>query len=296
MAKRTLTAEQAAASRRRRARHLEDAVRALLASEGWARWVRVRSRNGLSRYSWFNQVQIAAQRPDATYVCGRGDWRRLGYDLADGQWRRPIWILAPFTGKQTETITDETGDAAELERRYRYFRAVKVYDRSQVRPIDGAEPVDLAAPGEPLAGDSHAHLLAPLGALAESLGYRVVARALGRDGAQGWCDRRAREIVVNSQRPANARVRILVHELAHAHPAGQLDYEHFTREHAEVLVDTVTYVVCGQIGLDVAGESVPYVASWGEHGALQAVHTFAETVDAVASAIEDAVASARDRR
>jgi hypothetical protein len=86
-------------------------------------------------------------------------------------------------------------------------------------------------------------------------------------------------------------VRILVHELAHAHPAGQLDYEHFTREHAEVLVDTVTYVVCGQIGLDVASESVPYVASWGEHGALQAVHTFAETLDAVASAIEDAVAN-----
>ena len=100
MAKRTLTAEQAAASRRRRAQHLEDAVRALLASEGWARWVRVRSPNGLSRYSWFNQVQIAAQRPDATYVCGRGDWRRLGYDLADGQWRRPIWILAPLPARR----------------------------------------------------------------------------------------------------------------------------------------------------------------------------------------------------
>jgi hypothetical protein len=92
----------------------------------------------------------------------------------------------PFTGTQTETITD-TPDAviAEVERRYRYFRAVKVYDRFQVRPIDGAEPVDLAPPGEPLAGDSHAHLLAPLGALVQSLGYRVVARALGRDGAQG---------------------------------------------------------------------------------------------------------------
>src|SRR5215212_2655137 len=38
MGKRILTAEQAAASRRRRAQHLEDAVRALLESEGWARW------------------------------------------------------------------------------------------------------------------------------------------------------------------------------------------------------------------------------------------------------------------
>ena len=38
MGKRILTAEQAAASRRRRAQHLEDAVRALLESKGWARW------------------------------------------------------------------------------------------------------------------------------------------------------------------------------------------------------------------------------------------------------------------
>ena len=76
MGKRTMTPRQAAASRKRRAEHLEAAVRALLGSEGWARWVRVRSRNGLARYSWFNQVQIAAQRPDATYVSGRGDWRK----------------------------------------------------------------------------------------------------------------------------------------------------------------------------------------------------------------------------
>ena len=114
---------------------------------------------------------------------------------------------------RTETVeADRTGET-EIERRYRYFRAVKVYDRAQVRPSDGAQPVDLRPPGEPLTGDSHAHLLAPLCALAQSLGYRVTARELDPDGAQGWGDPVTREIVVNSQRPANARVRILVHEL-----------------------------------------------------------------------------------
>jgi hypothetical protein len=257
--------------------------------------VRVRSRNGLSRYSWFNQVQIAAQRPDASYVCGRGDWRKLGYELATGQWRQPIWILAPFTGKRTETVEDDGNGETAMERRYRYFRAVKVYDRAQVKPIDGAQPVDLQPPGQPLTGDSHVHLIAPLTALAQSLGYRVTARDLEPDGVQGWCDRQRREIVVNRRRPANARVRILVHELAHAHPAGQLDYEHYSREQAEVLVDTVTYVVCGQLGLNVEAESIPYVASWGEHGVLEAVHTFAATIDAVASAIEAAIAPTERR-
>ena len=62
---------------------------------------------------------------------------------------------------------------------------------------------------------------------------------------------------------------MLVHELAHALGVG---YEQFGRERAEVIVDTVTFVVCGSAGLDVGGESIPYVAGWGEDGALEAMH------------------------
>jgi len=32
----------------------------------------------------------------------------------------------------------------------------------------------------------------------------------------------------------------------------------------------VTFVVCRAVGLQVDGESVPYVAGWGEGGALDA--------------------------
>jgi hypothetical protein len=56
-----------------------------------------------------------------------------------------------------------------------------------------------------------------------------------------------------------------------------------------VLVDCVTYVVCSSVGLDVGGESIPYVAGWGEDGALDAIREFAETVDAIARRIEDAL-------
>jgi hypothetical protein len=34
----------------------------------------------------------------------------------------------------------------------------------------------------------------------------------------------------------------------------------YGRQRAEVLVDTVTHIVCGSVGLDVSGSSVPYVA------------------------------------
>jgi len=46
-----------------------------------------------------------------------------------------------------------------------------------------------------------------------------------------------------------------------------------------VLVDSVTYIVCGSAGLDVSGESIPYIAGWGEDGALDAIRQYAETAD-----------------
>ena len=63
--------EQERAERREQDRETMDAAtRALLDSEGWRRWVMVRSRNGLSRYSFGNQLLIAMQYPEATYVAG----------------------------------------------------------------------------------------------------------------------------------------------------------------------------------------------------------------------------------
>src|SRR4051794_27271472 len=53
---------------------LEQAARALLTSEGWQRWVKVRATNGLARYSLRNQWLIAldchARGITPTYVAG----------------------------------------------------------------------------------------------------------------------------------------------------------------------------------------------------------------------------------
>jgi hypothetical protein len=64
-----------------------------------------------------------------------------------------------------------------------------------------------------------------------------------------------------------------------------------------VIVDTTTLVVLSEVGLDVSGETIPYVAGWGETGALEAVTEFAQLIDGlarrVAQAIEDAGADPR---
>ena len=85
-----------------------------------------------------------------------------------------------------------------------------MFELSQTDPLPGVEPVSLRPPCEPLTGDSHAHLLAPLQAFAQSLGY-VVSFERIEGSAGGWCDPQNKRIVVDSDVPANAQLRTLIH-------------------------------------------------------------------------------------
>src|ERR1700730_3802456 len=95
MASRKLTEAERAERRQADRDRLEQAARALLSSEGWQRWVRVRSTTGLSRYSFHNQLLIAMQHPDATYVAGFRAFLDLNRCVRTGE--RAIRILAPMS-------------------------------------------------------------------------------------------------------------------------------------------------------------------------------------------------------
>jgi antirestriction protein ArdC len=214
---------------------------------------------------------------EPAHIAGFRTWLKLGRCVRKGE--RALRILAPVTVKERDVHGEETGE-------YRvFFRTAFVFELSQTEPLPGAESVLLEPPSQPLTGDSHACLLKQLEEFAHSLGYSVSYEEIP-GSAGGWCDANANLIAIDSDVPANAKVRTLVHECAHA--LG-IDYERYTRAQAEVIVDTVTYVVCAGVGLAVDGESIPYVAGWGEDGALEVVSEFAETIDQIARRIEDAL-------
>jgi hypothetical protein len=278
--KRGLSQAERAERRRADRERLARAAEQLLSSEGWQRWVRVRSQAGLARLSLSNQLLVALARPDATFVAGFRGWLRFGYCVKKGE--RAIAIIAPRPVKERDRATgDETGETVML------FTTVFVFDRAQVAPIEGAEHAPLGPPCEPLTGDSHRHLIAPLRAFAGSLGFTVSFESI-EGSAGGWCDSRNRRIVVDADQPGNAQLRILVHETIHALGVG---YANHGRARAEVIVDTATHLVCSSVGLLVDGETIPYVAGWGEDGALKAVIEFARTIDELARQVEDVLAA-----
>jgi hypothetical protein len=75
---RRLSDEERNERRRADRERLQRSAEQLLSSEGWQRWVRIRSRHGLARLSLSNQLLVALARPDATFVAGFKAWLALG--------------------------------------------------------------------------------------------------------------------------------------------------------------------------------------------------------------------------
>jgi antirestriction protein ArdC len=270
-------AEQRDARRREQLEQLRQATSALLTSEGWQRWLRTRSR--FHRYSLRNTLLIAFQCPHATHVAGFRRWLELGRCVRKGE--KGIRILAPIRYRNSG---GEQADTSESEQRLVGFRLAAVFDVSQTEPLPGVEPAPLEPPGQPVSGDSHAHLLSPLEQHAATLGFTVQYEPL--HGRAGYCSSREKRVVVDSGLPANGKVATLVHELAHAHG---IDYSSYSRPDAELIVESVACIVCGSLGLDTRNESVPYLAGWNDHQAAERITLLAGTIDGIARTIERAL-------
>lgn len=250
------------------------AVRELRTSEGWMAWLQARAR--FHRYSAQNCMLIAMQLPEATRVAPLKIWNQLGRRVIRGERAIAINVY-----KGTYTVEDIDGKEKELPR---FQLRACLFDESQTDGEPLPEP-----PREPITGSSHARCLNPLMLLAGDLGYDVRMQMVpGR--ARGYCDSHNKIIVVEDTLPANAQVRVLVHEIAHALGIG---YAEHGRARAEVLVESITYIVCGAIGLDTSGESIPYVAGWDDDD-LESLEAFAHVVDDCARKIE-AVVLPRER-
>lgn len=252
---------------------LESAVRELMTSEGWVRWMR--SRAQFHSYSFNNTLLIAMQRPDATQVAGYKTWQKLGRQVLKGEKSIKIFAPMPITVRDDagEPVFDETGKPV----RRMAFKVVSVFDIAQT---DG-EPLP-EIPEVSIEGDEFADRLPELEGFAESIGCSVTYRELPGD-VGGYHDPSTKEVVVEARTSGNRKVRTLVHEIAHALGVG---YREYTRQDAEVIVESVSWIVCQGIGLDTSGEALPYIAGWGGASDLEAMRKFAETVDKVATKIE----------
>jgi hypothetical protein len=164
-------------------------------------------------------------------------------------------------------------------------------DRAQVDPLPPpAKPAPLEPPIAPITGDTLAWALPGLATIATDLGVDVVYESL-TEGYDGSYHPKSRRITINDRPSPNQQVAALVHELAHAladldrqDQDPQLDYAT-----GELVAESIAHIVCGFLGLDTSGNSIPYLASWSESAAHDAFGQIAALVDRLAHRIEDSL-------
>jgi hypothetical protein len=274
-------AEYHKAQREEASQRLEDAVASLQTSDGFKAWLRARAM--FHNYSFNNQLLIIWQKEDATRVASAKVWRELERHIVKGE--KAIKVFAPIEW-HVECEPGELGakwnaKRMRFERKVTGFKLVPVFDVAQTdgEPLPHVDVADVD-------GDSHAHLEPRLVKFAKSLGYKVKTEKLD-GGVGGYCDSTRKLIVLGDHQSPNGRIRVLVHEIAHALGIG---YEKYGRAHAEVIVESATYIVLSGQGMATDLSSVPYVAGWGNGNGAEAVRDFAGTIDEVASKIESALA------
>jgi hypothetical protein len=188
------------------------AVQALKSSDGWRSWLRTRSK--FHNYSFTNQLLIAMQRPETTYVTGFRKWLELGYCVRRGEKALYIWMPVPPSRKAIAEWEAAGADKDKDKRPRTRFRMGPVFDRSQVDPLPApAVAAVLELPISPIDGDDLEWTVAPLTALASESGCSVYTELLA-DGV-GGLQLRPPPHRDQRQEPINQRAKTLVHELSH---------------------------------------------------------------------------------
>jgi antirestriction protein ArdC len=274
---------------------MADSIEALRSSEGWQRWLTVRRH--FRTYSLHNQLLIAHQRPGSTRVAGFRAWLGLGYAVRKGERGIRIWAPCPPSAKRLAEWRQAGADPAEKPPTY--FRLVTVFDRSQVDPLPDfpGGPIDLDPPIEPVAGEGLAHLLEPLTEFGEQIGSPVAIQSVP-GAASGYYEPATGRIVIDvidEQFSANAQVATVIHELAHALVRCDRSEEDPELSYAEeeVVVESAAFTVCGAVGLDTSGFSVPYLTGGSERAdGAEAIQRYAALIDRLAGRLEDAALGA----
>ncbi len=263
------------------------AVEALTSSEGWTAWLA--SRRHFHAYSLANQLLLAMQCPTATRVAGFRAWLKLGYCVRRGETALRIWVPVPPSKKTLEAWRAAGADSREKPRTH--FKLGPVFDRSQVQELPPpAQPVPLDPPIRDIDGGDLAWTWPLLVGLASAIGSEVIVEAIPR-GAGGFYVPETQCISNNEANTVNHQVKTLIHELGHALLRAEVDVDDspFSYSEEELVVESVAFTVCGSIGLDTSGYSIPYLASWSQTTSLDTIEQAARTIDRLAKRIEDAV-------
>lgn len=237
-------------------------------------------------YSFNNQLLIHLQNPDATFVAPLRKFSQMGYKVNKGS--KSIKILIPlfnkivqikdndnsYTTKYEYQLTDEekkifkdkSDDRITLHKeKLSRFKVGFVFDASQTNmPLDKVEE-ELYPTSNSLESKE---LLDVLIKTIYRDNYKVSFVDKIESGAKGYCKTDSNEIVVLDNLGSDMKLKVLIHEYAHAlshvHLINQnKDYKENQSKY-ESEAESIAYVVSNYLGINTKDSSLGYLYSWSK--------------------------------
>ncbi|MBQ8413097.1 MAG: hypothetical protein IJX12_05765 [Lachnospiraceae bacterium] len=231
-------------------------------------------------YSLNNQLLIAMQNPDATYVAGYRSWQN-NFERHVKQGEKAILIMAPVK-KYYEVETGEVdtrGEPIMKKQEYITFRPVYVFDVSQT---EGKEHPSIATRLDGKVDNFDDFMFS----LRAASPYSFNIMEMGGT-ANGLCNYATETISIRAGMSEAQTLKTAVHETAHARVHSMDDNK--GRRQKEVEAESIAYVVCNYFGLDTSDYSFGYVAGWAGDKDNEILRKSMETIRDEAYGIIDVV-------
>lgn len=240
---------------------VQKGVQSVLNHEDYQRYLDFVSH--LKSYSFYNTMLIFMQREDARIVQGLKAWNQMGRKVNKGE--KAIRILAPLISKKEVEVENEKGEKEIRQVNQVYgYRFVNVFD---VRQTSG-KPLP-KSPIQQVPANQMAELIYEDVKKAWSKHIPISEQPLNNDSLFGYYRRNSHEIVLNESKTTTEKLTTLIHEYAHSifhserHPLYQ-NYSQLDTSIKETQAESVSYVVCSQLGFDTSSFSFPYIALYAK--------------------------------
>ncbi|MGN9097593.1 YodL domain-containing protein [Flintibacter porci] len=283
---------------------IEQGIQELFESNKYRRYLSVMSR--FHRYSVNNTMLIYMQRPDATLVAGYNKWKnQFSRHVKRGEHGITIIAPTPYKKKIEEQKLDPDTKAPmldadgkviteEKEVEIPLFRPVKVFD---VRQTDGKPLPELASS---LSGNVQNYEVF-LEALRRSAPIPIEFEPMA-ENMDGYFSSEQQRIALRPGMSEVQTVSAAIHEIAHSklHDYAKAQEEAARsgdkeppkkkdRHTEEVEAESISYAVCQYYGIETAGNSFGYIASWSEGKELKELRASLETINKTAGELISAI-------
>lgn len=270
----------------------QEGIKDVFESEKYKNYLKVMSK--FHHYSFRNNLLIASQKPDATYVAGYQAWRtKFKRQVQRGEKGIEILGYTPYHRTETVQVKDKNGNPVfdvngEIKTEKRKvlipaFSPVNVFDVSQTK----GEPLPQLINELDGSVEAYNDLFNAIGSVSR---YKVEFEDI-KGGAKGYCDYLNKKIAINNGMSEVQNIKTLIHEITHADlhvPEIEQSNKKDSRTR-EIEAESTAFVVSNHYGIDTSDYSFGYLASWSSSRELEELQSSLETIQKQANELIDRI-------